>query len=244
MRFKTLSAIPLLVAANISFAAQSPVEMFSVDQKAEIEQIIHDYLLKNPQVLVEVAQNLEKQQQEQAQKQFQDIVSEIKANKNLPRRGGGDNPKHYLIEFFDYNCGYCKKIRPLVAKLAKEHSDLQIIYVELPILSELSIKASTIAQALFAKDPQKYFVFQDKLMSEQKRLSSVDDIKMEIEALDVDFDELTEIAKNKNVGSILSENVSLGRTLGITGVPFMILDDQVIRGAVNDYKSLEEMLKK
>ena len=231
-------------ALSLSEPASAFGSSFSPEQKQEIETIIHDYLMNNPQVLIEVAQTLDRQQKEAAKKQFDSVVESIIANKDLPRRGGGEKPKHYLIDFFDYNCGYCKKIRPLTERLAKEHPDLQVIYVEFPILSATSIQAATIAAALYVKDKEKYFAYHDKLMAETKKIDSLDYIKAAVKEVGADFDELSALAKEQNVGMVLGQNISLGKTLAITGVPYMILDGQEIRGAINSYEALESMLNK
>ena len=243
MLFKGI-ALASCLALSLSVPAAELSNSFSAEQKQEIENIIHDYLMNNPQVLVEVAQTLDRQQKEAAKKQFDAVVKSIVANQDLPRRGGGENPKHYLIDFFDYNCGYCKKIRPLTERLAKEHSDLQIIYVEFPILSPTSIQASTIAAALYVKDKEKYFAFHDKLMAETKKIDSLDYIKAAVKEVGADFDELSALAKDQNVGSVLAQNISFGKILAITGVPYMILDGKEIRGAISSYEALESMLDK
>lgn len=244
MLFKSLVLSSCLALSLSVFAADSVASSFSSEQKQEIEKIVHDYLMNNPQILVEVAKTLEQQQKEAARLQFDATVKEIIANKNLPRRGGGANPKHYLIEFFDYNCGYCKKIRPLTEKLAQEHTELQVIYIEFPILSPTSIQATTIAEALFIKDKEQYFAYHDKLMAETKKIDSLDYIKNAVKEVGADFDELSVLAKEKDVGSLIAENFKYGKIFGVTGVPFMLLDGKEIRGAISSYEALEGMLNK
>ena len=81
-------------------------------------------------------------------------------------------------------------------------------------------------------------------MAETKKIDSLDYIKAAVKEVGADFDELSALAKEQNVGMVLGQNISLGKTLAITGVPYMILDGQEIRGAINSYEALESMLNK
>ena len=129
---------------------------FNDAQMAALEEIIHSYIVTHPEVLVEAAQMMELRRQVEQRLKVEDLAQELVKNEQIPVRFGDENSKHHVIEFFDYNCGYCKKIRPLTERLAKEHPDLQVIYVEFPILSATSIQAATIAAALYVKDKEKY----------------------------------------------------------------------------------------
>src|SRR5882757_6679214 len=112
-------------------AQQSPTE------RAQIEQIIHDYLLKNPEIVIEAIQSA---QANQKRKQEEGTRAAIVARRdellNDPSPPSGGNPKGdvTIVEFFDYRCPYCKQVQPLVEKLLKEDAKLRIVYKEFPIL--------------------------------------------------------------------------------------------------------------
>lgn len=242
---KYLKSFALVATASaLLFTSQATVASeFSDEEKANIEQIVHDYLVKNPQVLVEALQSLESQQAQEAAKVLDSAIEFFLNEPNIPSRGAKDY-KHYMIEFFDYNCGYCKQVRPLTREFATKHG-VRTFYVELPILNEHSVKASAIGLALFKKDPEMYFKYQDILMSSKERLDSSDKIKAAVEQVGGSYAELEQEAKaNLEVQNALRKNLQVAREIGLQGTPFFIIDGNVIRGAVRNMSALEQALRK
>lgn len=222
-------------------AADAPAASFSDAQRSEIEGIVHDYLVNHPEVMYEVMAKLEQDQRNKAQVLLEETADMLRADELTPKKGSAD-AKHYLIEFYDYNCGYCKVVRQLTEKLAAEHN-MQAVYIEFPILSKESVQAAMAGLALYSIDPDKYFVYQKDLMEQGKKVSSTADIKGAVERAGADWDAVQQKAQSTEIQNQLKHNLEIGQRLGITGTPFFIIDGKVLRGAVRDYSALEGMLE-
>jgi len=133
--------------------------------KSDVEQIVRDYLVKNPEILVEMSNALRAKQESQQAESDKSLIKahskQLYANQD-PEMG---NPKASLtiVEFFDYNCGYCKRAHPLVKQLMAEDKDIRYIYKQFPILSESSYFAARAALAVQLGQPDKYQAFHEKL---------------------------------------------------------------------------------
>ena len=233
-----MSAWALALGLTITLIAPTQAqESFSTTQKAEIEQIVHDYLVAHPEVMFEVAAEMEKLQQQAANETLNEIVHTLRTNPATPMKGSAD-AKHYLIEFNDYNCGYCKVVRPLTEKLAQEHQ-MQTIYVEFPILSATSVQAAAVGLALYSLDKDKYFAYQDLLMTQGTKVKDFAAIEAALTQVGADIEAVKKVAATDKLQDVLRMNLELGKRLGVTGTPFFIIDGKILRGAVPDYESLE-----
>ena len=221
--------------------AQSLAGSFTEAERTAIEGIVHDYLVNHPEVMYEVMAKLEQDQRNKAQALLEETAEMLRTDKLTPSRGSA-GAKHYLIEFYDYNCGYCKVVRELTEKLASEHQ-MQAVYIEFPILSPESVQAAMAGLALYQLQPEKYFLYQKDLMEQGKKVTSIDDIKAAVERAGADWEAVREKAQSPEVQQQLKHNLEIGQRLGITGTPFFIIDGKVLRGAVRDYAALEGMLE-
>jgi protein-disulfide isomerase len=137
--------------------------------KSDVEQIVRDYLVKNPEILVEMSNALRAKQESQQAENDKTLIEahakQLFANQD-PESG---NPKGSLtvVEFFDYNCGYCKRAHPLIQQLLSEDKEIRYIYKQFPILSETSYYAARAALAVKLGQPDKYQAFHDKLYAHQ-----------------------------------------------------------------------------
>lgn len=205
----------------------------SVDeQSAEaIEQIVHDYLLAHPEVLVEALQIWQAQQAANAKTRERHVImalsDEIYADPTSPV-GGNTDGALTIVEFFDYQCGYCRHVAPLVAQLLQEHNDLRIIYKEFPILGPESLVAARAALASRAQG--KYDQFHEALMALEGSLS-LDAIMTAAESSGLDVERLAREMDDPSIDAILTRNHSLARRLDIRGTPAFVLDGELIRGA-------------
>ncbi len=205
---------------------------FNDKQRSEMGEIIKEYLLKNPSVLRDAFINLEKQEK-QAQKL--QTKKAIKENAEALFGGEGDlvvgNPKGRIamVEFFDYNCGFCKRALPDVIKLAETQKDVKMVIKEFPILGPGSVAA---ARAAMASEKQgKYWEFHKALL---KRRGSVTEKTVMSVAKEVglDIDKLKKDMKSGEIATIITRNMALAQMLGINGTPAFLVDDQLFPGAV------------
>jgi protein-disulfide isomerase len=153
---------------------------------------------------------------------------------------GSEKPKVIIIEFFDYNCGYCKKSLDAVTELLRTEYDLKISFRDYPILSPSSRVAAK--AALASREQGKYFKFHSALMSVQGNLNK--DIIFSIATnLNIDIDKLKKDMKKIEVEEIIEQNESLARKLNIRGTPTFIIDGKIYAGAL-ELNKLREIINK
>src|SRR5579871_3654545 len=165
---RTALRLSLLVAATL-FSVPASAQSFSDDQRQQIEGIIKDYLMKHPEVIQEVMAALDKKQQEaDAAKATATIKDNNATLFNSPHQVVLGNPQGsvQVVEFFDYNCGFCKRALPDMLTLLKTNPDLKFVLKEFPVLGEGSVEAAHVAVAVRMQDPtgKKYMDFHQKLL--------------------------------------------------------------------------------
>lgn len=230
-----LSAVIIISGSKNDLAAQDKAGM----DKAAIEQIVRDYILANPEVIVDAMDNLRAKQRQAEAAKFGEKFSEYKTSLTDPDASpyaGDKNGDITVVEFFDYNCGYCKKALSDVQKIIENNNDVTFIFKEMPILSASSRLAAEWALAVYKVDPDKYFEYHVKLMSHagQKDVKKLAEIAEEV---GLDADAVREKANDPAVKAEIEENLRIARELGITGTPAFIIGDQLNPG----YMGLERM---
>src|SRR6201998_2932314 len=162
--------IPALFALALCVTPPAAsAENFSDGQRGEIETIIKNYLVSHPEVLEEAMTELNKRQAAaEDQKHEASIVQNSDAIFNSPRNVtlGNKNGDVTFVEFFDYNCGYCKRAMSDMLDLMKSDPKLKVVLKEFPVLSQGSVEAAQVAVAMRMQDPggKKYLDFHQKLL--------------------------------------------------------------------------------
>jgi protein-disulfide isomerase len=221
-----------LVTAPLVASAQ---DNFSAGQKQELHGIIRDYLLNNPEILNQMVEKLQTSEREQ---QMQESRKAVASNSTHLFKSATDpvagNPDGNvtMVEFFDYNCGYCKRAVSDVLRLTEEDKNLRIVMKEFPILSEGSVIASR--AALAAREQGKYWELHLALMaasggvdSEAKVMQIASDAGLDVDRLKADMK-----SKAAEIETIIKDNRELAQALGINGTPAFVIDDIVVPGAV------------
>src|SRR5262245_16988287 len=165
--------IRTLAAAAFAFALATPAsaQTFTPDQRGEIEKIVREYLLSNPQLLQEVMAELEKRQAlAEAEKHRAAIKEHAAIIFDSPRQVTLGNPKGdvTMVELFDYNCGFCKRALTDMMDLMKADPNLKVVLKEFPVLGEASTQAAQVAVAVRMQDKtggKKYLEFHQKLLT-------------------------------------------------------------------------------
>jgi protein-disulfide isomerase len=242
-------AFLLMTPASHSVSAQNAASAFSPEQKKELEGMMREYLLKNPEVVQEAMIELERRQKETERlarlKITQDKAGPLFASRNQMVLG---NPKGdvTLVEFFDYNCGYCKKALADKVKLLDSDKNLRIILKEFPVLGQGSVEASQVAAA--ARDllkPEKMLEFHRTLLSSRGSVGR--DRALEVaKEMGLDTAKITRDMASVETAAAIQESVGLADSLGLTGTPSYVVGDEVIVGAVGfeELKSRIEMVRK
>jgi protein-disulfide isomerase len=214
---------------------------FSPAQRKELDSIIKEFLLSNPEALLE-AQNvleakMDKIQAERMASAIKENAGELFRPASSPVVGNarGDVP---VIEFFDYNCGYCKKAFPDVAKLMDKDKKIRIILKEFPILAKGSEEASRVALA--AKMQGKYWEFHRAMLEAQGQANEASALRT-AEKLGLDMTRLKKDMGSAEVKKEIEDTRKLANKMGIQGTPHFIVGDRIVPGAP---ENLLELLDK
>ncbi len=204
-------------------AADMPKDVF--------ERRVRAYLLENPEVIAEAVQKLRGRQLAARLKEIQSVIrdraDEIFRDPAAPVAG---NPKGdvTVVEFFDYNCPYCRRVAPVLEKAGTDDPNLGVVYKEFPILGDGSKFAAKVALA--AHRQGKYVAFHQAMMKMKGRatqstaLAVAKQIGLDIERLKADM-------KHPEIEKAIQRNLVLASALRINGTPAFVVGDQIIRGA-------------
>ncbi|WP_207478229.1 DsbA family protein [Arenibaculum pallidiluteum] len=229
IRAAALMALACAAFAPLPAAAQQPT---TPEQKAAIEQIVREYLIRNPEVIVEAMQALElREQKARLEAQRLGLVEHRKEIFEDPEAPVLGNPQGdvTLVEFFDYQCGYCKSVFPDLQRLIKADGKVKVVLKELPILGPASVTAAK--ASLAARLQGKYVPFHVALMELRGQL---DDAKIfrAAEAVGLDVERLKRDMEEPTIAAHLTRNIQLADALQINGTPAFIAGDRLIPGAV------------
>ena len=222
--------------SNTATAQQSITET----QRGEIEQIVRDYLLKNPEVLLEVMEELERRQKAAAQHDSRQRIQQYQAALFRAPHDFVANPDGAVpvVEFFDYQCGFCKRVFPSMLRLQAEGKNARVIFKELPILGEMSVYATRAAYA--ARKQGRYMEMHNALMGVQGRLDQATVHRLAGD-LGLDVDRLRQDMRDPEIQKAIDANLELARALGIRGTPTIVIGDTLVPGAI-EYDAMAQLI--
>ena len=227
MRF---AAVILALSAALGMSAQDQAAALS---KAEIEQIVRQYILDHPEVIIESVQTFQERERLSAQQRARQAITakrrELFEDPASPVAGDARAPVP-LVQFVDYNCGYCKKVAPTVTKLLEQNPKLRIVFKEFPILGPESQLASR--AALAAHKQGSYVKFHRALMEQKSRTTQnvLDDVAgklgLDVARLKADMD-------SPAIQEILTGNQQLAAAIGVQATPSFVIGSELVPGAVD-----------
>lgn len=207
-------------------------KVFSAEQKKAIEDIVKEYLLANPDVFLEIQTALEaKMEKIQAEKLKAALTSNAADIFRRPTAAVAGNPKGDItvVEFFDYNCGYCKKSFPDISKLIEGDKNVRVVFKELPILSKQSEEASRVALA--ARMQGKYWEVHRAIFETRGPSSEATALKAAEKVAGIDMAKLKADMNSQEVNNELAKTKELAAKMGINGTPHFLVGDRSIPGA-------------
>ena len=234
-----LVVIALIIGGTYHFFGNSEetLETISKNQAVrtagDVEEVIAQWIDENPEKILVSIQNM----QAKAQKDKLANASE-NIGKNKDELFSKDSPQYApkkydvtIVEFFDYNCGYCKKARDNVDKLIKEDKKVRVIFKEYPILGPQSIEMSTVALAVQINYPKSYFKFHNALMKSKER--GKDGAFKIAKSLGLSVKKLKNtIARDaEKIAKIIDQNHKVGQAIGVTGTPGFVIGEELLPGA-------------
>jgi protein-disulfide isomerase len=230
MAGRTPPAIDSMTVSQISTAeaAGSPLD------RKQVESIVREYLIANPEILYEVQQALEDKRQEEQRLAHLAVIKDAKAeifHSAYDGVVGNPNGKVTIVEFYDYNCGYCKRAQEDMLELTKSNPDLRFVLKEFPILGPDSQRAHVVSMAFRALAPEKYGEFHNQLLGGKGRADEAAAIKIAL-SLGVDEAKLRQEMKNPAINEAFAGTYDLANKLSISGTPSYVVGDEVVFGAL------------
>lgn len=224
-----MMALCLCLVSGVAPGA-SAADQISPDQKKAFEGVIRDYLLKNPEIIAEAIQALQNKRD----------LAEVNAGKAALRSqqaalfndpgspiAGDKNGDVTVVEFFDYRCGVCKRVHPIVDSLMAGDRKLRRVYKDWPILGPESVFAARAALASRAQG--KYLEFHNAMMTARGKLNKIAVFKI-AEKIGIDHQRLLRDMDSAEITKILRRNYQLAETLKLNGTPSFVIGNQILKG--------------
>ncbi len=251
---KLSKLLPLSFAAMVSLASQNVIadtapasatppkntaDSLSDNQVNQVKGVVHDYLVTNPQVLVEASQSLQKQEMDKiadkakaaiaanADGLFGNIASPVVGNAN------GDVT---LIEFFDYQCPHCKEMKPIMDKVVADNANLRVVYKQLPIFGQTSHDAAAIALAAMKQGADKFLKLHNALLAAQGPLNKDKTLAI-AKSLGLDTIKLVKDMVDPTIQKQIDDNLQLAQSLNLIGTPTFIIAKWKVDDKKNDVKN-------
>src|SRR5579883_2870644 len=234
MRF-TRSFAPALIALALCGGSAS-AQSFNDTQKSDIEGIVRNYLISHPEVLEEAMNELSKRQSAADQAKHEAMITQNADTIFNSPRGvtlGNKDGDVTFVEFFDYNCGYCKRAMADMLDLMKADPKLKVVLKEFPVLGPGSVEAAKVAVAVRMQDAsgKKYLDFHQKLLGgrgpadKARALAAAKDAGLDVARIEKDM-------ASPEVRSTIEENFKLAEAMGMNGTPSYVIGKQVVIGAI------------
>ncbi|WP_247872497.1 DsbA family protein [Azospirillum sp. TSO35-2] len=240
------SALLALPVAALALSAVTPARAqsasFDSSQKSAIEKIVRDYLMEHPEVILQAVDAMQERQKtaeaERARQALTENRQDLTRNPADPVAG---NPQGdvTVVEFFDYQCGYCKAVQADTQKLIKDDPKLRFVLKEFPILGPASVVASK--AALAARAQGKYMELHTALMAQRGQLDEAVIMRL-AKSVGLDTDRLKKDMESPDVLKVIASNQALAEKLNIHGTPGFVFGDELVPGAIklDDMKRLVE----
>jgi len=236
------------LALAVAFAQEAPLaakaDSFTADQKTELGAFIKDYLISHPEVLRDAIDALDKHDKQVAEQARQTAVSRYantiyrsKFQADIGNSKGGAT----LVEFFDYNCHFCKGALPDISRLMKEDPDLHVVLKDFPVLGPGSVEAARVASAVRNQlQGERFWEFHNKLLGMHGPVGKKEALEVAKE-MGLDMAQLDKDMGSKDIEDGLREILAMADDLQINGTPTFVVGDTVVVGAVG-YDELKSKL--
>ena len=207
----------------------------------QIERIVREYLLREPEVIYEALQELQRRQAAHAEAQQKQALADNRSllyDRSEDPVGGDPDGDVTLVEFFDYRCTYCRRVVDSIRELVEQKSNLRLVFKELPVLGPDSVRASR--AALASRHQDGYVPFHFALMASTDL--SPEGIRATAISVGLDPDQLEQDMDEPEVQATIEQNYRLASALGIEGTPAFVVGDQLVPGAVSRER-LDELIE-
>lgn len=231
---RPILVLAALLAFGASAAAQAPAD------KEAFGKAVREYLLENPEVLVEALERYKEKEQQAEVAAFAKTFAQRRTQiVDSPDRPAGGNPQGdvTVVEFFDYRCGVCKRVYPIVQDLLKGDRNIRMVFVEWPILGPESVFAAR--AALASRGQGKYEVYRNAMMAARTiNESAVFEIARQV---GLDVERLRRDMERPEIEAVIRKNYEIADALSLNGTPTFIIGDQLVKGG-RDLATMRQMV--
>ncbi|HWJ76293.1 MAG TPA: DsbA family protein [Kaistia sp.] len=241
------AGVAAVVVAGLAAApavAKADQAAFDKTQQEAIGAIVKDYLMQHPEVIRDAMQELDRRQQmaeADAKKANVAKYADLLFNSKRQVVLGNPNGDVTLVEFFDYNCGYCKRAHADMKRLMDEDKGLRVVLKEFPVLGPGSEEAAQIAVVVHEMAPDKYQAFFDELLMSKGEVNGARALAVATD-IGLDADAIKARLKEPEIAATINESYALAQALGINGTPTYVMQGDVVVGAVG-YDTLKQKIK-
>ena len=228
MRRTVLAAAALVLLAGSAHAQEKPLD------RAGVERIVREYLLANPELLYEMQSEYEQRQKEaQAEAARATLAARRDEVFSSPYQTsiGPADADVTVVEFFDYNCGYCARALSDMNALLADDPKLRFVLKEVPIIRPESVGAHRVSLAVHKLAPNVYAEFHNRLFAVPGVKTDEAALKIAVD-LGVDEAALREAANADEVTEAFRHATGLAEALGINGTPSYVVGDEIVFGAL------------
>lgn len=228
-----LGGFAVIIGALLHTSAFADDENFSASETQQIKGLVREYILENPEIIAEAITLLQaKQDTAKSDRQRANIAQLQPALRNPPENTVIGNPDGNVtvVEFFDYNCGYCKSMFETVLDTIQDDKELRLVLIEFPILGPNSVVASK--AALASRNQNMYGPFHQAMLTHRGALN--ESVIMTLaRGVGLDVDQLKADMKDPSIDEIIDRNRAIAQQLEINGTPAFIVGDSLVPGAVS-----------
>tara|TARA_Y100000022_G_scaffold189616_1_gene189052 strand:+ start:44 stop:736 length:693 start_codon:yes stop_codon:yes gene_type:complete len=209
-----------------------------------VDEKIKKFILDNPEIILQSLENFEKKKIAEKKRLNNQIIADNKKlifNSKNGMYSGNLESKNVIIEFFDYNCSYCKKAHKDILKIEENQKNVKVIYKNFPILSESSKKLAEIALLIAKESNEKFNKFHNLIMN-KRGLVNKDQLKDILVGLGIDQDKLESNLNSEYIKNQLLKDRELAEKLALRGTPAFIVNDKLFFGYIG-YDELVSHIK-
>lgn len=234
--YKTLSN-PQVVKVSVDSSSEETVNSNAGFNEEQIKNIVKDYIINNPEVIIQAVENIQKKKFEESNQQSSTYLKDnlqVIEESNEPPVLGNSSGAFKLVMFFDYNCSYCKKAHEYNQEITQHDSTIKLILRPLPILGEVSMYAAKVALAVHKISVEKFPLIHDGLMKTQSLSEAT--IKELLQKHEIDYALVENEINSYDIKQLVNHNFELAKNLGIKGAPSYIINGYFVPGLIDTEK--------
>ena len=225
----------------LGFLLNNFIATLTFAQDTDLEKKVLEIIRNNPEIIMEAIKILQakdaKNKQEQADQNIKSNKQRLEDDKNAPILGN-PNGEITIVEFFDYNCGYCRRAFKTIMNLIADNNAVKVVMRELPILGDASV--FTAKASLASQKQQKYEEFHVALMNNRSRNTEKSVLKI-AKKIGMDVDQLQLDMNSSFVLDHIEESQKLSESLGISGTPAFVFGEKIVPGAI-DLQAMKDLV--